>query len=1237
MLKLPPELRKAWGISSTAPVVASLQLQTSALGRTIAAIFGKTRIAPNLIWYGDVLPPSISIDGGGGGGKGGIRFLGWRAAVLLGLSEGPISSVMNVWNGKSRSTLAALNLSFFSGSYSQSPASFMTTNHPDEALAYRGIAYLASAVYNLSDNAQLPNHNFEVAGLLPYGSTGQSGKTFTADASTDTLAATAHGYTANTSVRVSSNGTLPGGLASSLPTDFYILNPTANAFQLSLEPGGAVVDITSAGSGTHTVILWIPDAEPTAVIAELVTNANFGLQQSSAILGSFAQAAAGCIANGIFVSPAYIDPEAAGEIITRLAQIANAAPFWSEDVLKLAPYWDASVTGNGVAFTPDLTPIYDLGDDDYLDLDQPVKCERSTPADAYNQRSLRFMSRENQYNEVPSEFKDQADIELNGLKQDSEQMLREIADPQVAQKVIDTIGRAGLYALRNTHTIQVPWRYDLIEPMDLVTLTDSAMGLNLQLVRVLEIEELDDGEGGLQLLVQEVDVGAASPAIYASQAAAGFKTDFNVAPGSVNAPLVFDGPGIQTVSGFEIWVAVSGVSANWGGCNVWLSTDDVEYKQAGTVNGPARHGVLSATFASGADPDTVHPCSVDLTQSRGELAGGTQADADNFSTLSFVDGELLAFETAELTAQYQYDLKDYIRRGVYNTPIGSHSSGAAFARCDSALFRYAYDPAFIGKTIFLKFASFNVYGGGGEDLAAVAAYPYTIAGPIGAPAAVTGYTVSQNGAVAVFQWDLITSQANIKGYEIRYLPKGALASAWESATPLTRVTRGTQITTAKLPPGAWTTMMKAVDNSEKYSLTAVLYDITMQTTFDQIQDRRGDPDWVGLETFCALDESNKGQAARLMTPWVVETAATVLASHWGTVRGTQSLGSGKWYWETKLLSGSQVAVGVVKAGANLEDRAGVDANGWSYRSDGNKFTGNTATGYGATFTAGDTIGVALDVGAGTLEFVKNGASQGVAFTGLSGAFFVAVSVGDLVQGYSVVAFNPGKAPLLFAAPAGFTSGVYVNPATSGLLSRFVKLPSGVLIPDSQTLAGALGLEPFDSLSWNPYPDCYYEGAELDLGIDDTTRIWANIESALAPTSPAGGIADPQLQMDSRTAAGAYAGFTPWTIGSILCRFAKGRLHLDTAHGVPFVNVFDFIADTEERIVTSGTLTVAAGGTTFNFNQPFHVVPTVEFFNDGTVSRIPVVTNVTTASFKAQLFNDAGTDAGGTGHYKATGV
>jgi hypothetical protein len=51
-------------------------------------------------------------------------------------------------------------------------------------------------------------------------------------------------------VVVSSGTTLPAGLAAS--TRYFARNVTPNFFQVSLTPNGAIVDITDAGTGTHS-------------------------------------------------------------------------------------------------------------------------------------------------------------------------------------------------------------------------------------------------------------------------------------------------------------------------------------------------------------------------------------------------------------------------------------------------------------------------------------------------------------------------------------------------------------------------------------------------------------------------------------------------------------------------------------------------------------------------------------------------------------------------------------------------------------------------------------------------------------------------------------------------------------------------------------------------------------------------------------------------------------------------
>jgi len=181
-------------------------------------------------------------------------------------------------------------------------------------------------------------------------------------------------------------------------------------------------------------------------------------------------------------------------------------------------------------------------------------------------------------------------------------------------------------------------------------------------------------------------------------------------------------------------------SPNWGGCQVWVSSDGSTYALAGTIYRGARQGVLTASLPSHADPDTTDTLSVDLAQSQGQMLSGTSADMNNFVTLCYCDGELVSYQTATLAASYKYNLTT-LRRGVYGTPIGSHSTGAAFARFgpnDPSLFKYAYPANFAGQTIYVKLPAFNTYGQALQSLAGVSAYTHALTGAGGAALVVSG-------------------------------------------------------------------------------------------------------------------------------------------------------------------------------------------------------------------------------------------------------------------------------------------------------------------------------------------------------------------------------------------------------------------------------------------------------------------------------------------------------------------
>lgn len=78
--------------------------------------------------------------------------------------------------------------------------------------------------------------------------------TFTC-ATTDICTKAAHGYKTGLKVQLTTTTTLPAGLATT--TDYFVIYLTANTFSLAsslaLAQAGTAIDITDAGTGTHTI------------------------------------------------------------------------------------------------------------------------------------------------------------------------------------------------------------------------------------------------------------------------------------------------------------------------------------------------------------------------------------------------------------------------------------------------------------------------------------------------------------------------------------------------------------------------------------------------------------------------------------------------------------------------------------------------------------------------------------------------------------------------------------------------------------------------------------------------------------------------------------------------------------------------------------------------------------------------------------------------------------------------
>jgi hypothetical protein len=382
-------------------------------------------------------------------------------------------------------------------------------------------------------------------------------------------------------------------------------------------------------------------------------------------------------------------------------------------------------------FAPLLTPQYDLADADYLaepDKD-PVSVDRVDIYSLPGIQRIEVTSRSNAYSMTPVEARDQGHIEMYGPRVGSTITAHEICDeftigPTVAQLIL----QRQLY-VRAKYTWKLSWEFCLLDPMDVVTLTDLALGLDHASVRIVSIEE--DDNGLLTVVAEELVSGIGTPAANPSAGSAGPQHSFEQTAVAVNNPLLYQPPTSLTGGVAQVWAGASpqahGSSTQWGGCNIYASLDGTTYAEVATIKQPIAQGVLSAYLPvaiAGSDP--TNTLSVNLAMSSGVLAGVDPTSASLGVTMSLIDNELISFTDATLTAANAYNLTG-LYRGMSGSAPAAHATGSPFARLDtSVLATYTIPAGITGQTVYFKFQSFNAFGGGEQDLSDCAVYQITI-------------------------------------------------------------------------------------------------------------------------------------------------------------------------------------------------------------------------------------------------------------------------------------------------------------------------------------------------------------------------------------------------------------------------------------------------------------------------------------------------------------------------------
>jgi len=773
---------------NTQPKISNISYTTCTYGSVINLIYGTSKVSGNVIdYYNFTATPVQTSSGGGGkgGGGGGTVTINWdyHAYVLLGVAQGLIQGIGNMWLNSTLTTLAHEGVTLYAGSNVQLPWPSMPASR---AMAYRNLAYLAGNM-NLGDTASIPNYTIEVHGLLSMDTslTLQSTEYYQANSESGNL--TTVYYTPEFSNYISTTVNMQVSFVNNVGTATNISNFTT--YTLQAMPATATtypyqryaINLTSLG--TNNAIITVTynyttnlDANPVDIVKDFLVNNVYGCAFPASYLGDWTDFRNYCIAAGIFFSPAYTSQDQASTMVETLVNTANGEFVFSQGLLKLVSLGDQQITGNNTTWTPNLTPIYNLTEDDFLNQTEPITCTRSIQSDVYNNVTLEYYNRSNSYNVEIAQAQDLANIQTFGFRPADVITADFICSTAVAKRAVHMLLDRNV-SFRNVYAFKLPITFILLDPLDVVSITVPSLGLNNKLVRILTINEADDES--LEFTAQEINVGSGSPATYHIQATTREVKTSNADPGYVNPIVAFELPFAMTNNQLVISIGASGQNSNWGGCNIWASTDGLTYGKVGTIKQPCRQGILTSILpATQTDPDTSNTLSIDVSMSDATLLSGTQSDADNYITLCYVDGELISYQNATLTGTNTYDLT-YLRRGIYGTGMTMHPPGSQFCRIDNNLINIPFQQDQIGTYLYIKVTSFNVFGIGEQNLTDVHPYIYTIRGTAltELPANVTNLIYYYQNGNYYLQWDTIN---DIRGviYEVR------VGDTWDNALVL---------------------------------------------------------------------------------------------------------------------------------------------------------------------------------------------------------------------------------------------------------------------------------------------------------------------------------------------------------------------------------------------------------------------------------------------------------------------
>lgn len=409
-----------------------------------------------------------------------------------------------------------------------------------------------------------------------------------------------------------------------------------------------------------------------------------------------------CESMGLLISTPgdyFNEQKTAHEIIEEILTLTNTYMFWSVDKYKFVPLYPQTV-GNWI---PDTTVQYSLNKNDFER--NSLSFKRKDSSQQYNAVKVEFTNRSNNYEKESIQYIDVASVQAQGVRQVSVSAAW-LHTKAAAVKLAKMMAEKYLNEVTE-YSFKLPWNFCRLEPGDLVELNDETLNIS-EVARISEINEAKNGIISVKAISTPLDNYRIANYTVSNEYQ---HIDYNIEGGDTEAPIFITPPSelVTAASGIEVWLALRGASVNWGGCQVHNAWDDEHYAYSGIQLQEALVGKVQA--------DNDSAMTVKLSNVRQQELLPNQ--------LIWVNGEIIRYSAATLQGANTYRLTG-LERGLYNTGKAIHAINDTFVVLDNALYVVQLLKEHVGKPLYFKLPSFNIFKGQLQDINELDSYQYVV-------------------------------------------------------------------------------------------------------------------------------------------------------------------------------------------------------------------------------------------------------------------------------------------------------------------------------------------------------------------------------------------------------------------------------------------------------------------------------------------------------------------------------